>query len=434
MSEPQDQDTSTLDSASLSPKRLLFGALIVVAFGACLWAYFGAQARNQQTEVALADALGTNEKLRKQMANLKSTMDDIKAADLYRRQDQTLAKDELSVILDRTEQIHDDVQQLADAQTRWKTTIDDLKESQTGRRIASDPALVELLATILDTAPTEDASEKLGARLQTMTSQLREALAEKSVSFKPSEAFLARIKEIEESVSKSEQWYRDHLLQLDALAAQSANLQPAERTLRAALLSLQAERAQKRVETLAERNRQIQREKDATVGAAEAEAQRIIAEAEAEAKRLVGDATAARIKQAALEEKAKQEEEIRKRKAAEKLAQLKREYQRDLPDIKIKLQPFLADGDSYNGETGRKGPVSLSVLRSRGALESGRKGLEKLLYVGGTNTNDRKRGAFPQYVGSEFAWRQLDKDFIVKAQDYLNKYGDLMVEEGLLAK
>ena len=110
-------------------------------------------------------------------------------------------------------------------------------------------------------------------------------------------------------------------------------------------------------------------------------------------------------------------------------------YQRDLADIKVKLQPFIADGYTYNEEdgpqrTGSHWPRCAAGVRWR----PGRKGLEKLLYVGGTTTNDRERGAFPQYVGSEFAWRQLNKDFIVKAQDYLIKYGDLMVEEGLLAK
>ena len=427
-------DTSFPDDATLSPKRVMavFAFLALIGLGA--WGYFAMRSQNRDAEEALKQALTDNEGLQKQMANLQATVADIKTAKLYQQEEQTLAKDETSVILDRAERVNDTVQELADAQTRWKTAIDDLKENATGKRIASDPALVDLLATILNTAPADSESETLSQRLRPIISQLRDAMNDEAASFKPTEAFITRIDEIEEASAKSERWYRDHLLELDAVRQQAESLQPAERTLRAALLSREAERAQERVEKLAARNREIQRQKDATIGEAEAEAQRIIAEAEAEAKRMVGEAAAARIRQAADEEKAKQEEAIRKRKAAEALAQLKREYQRDLADIKVKLQPFIADGYTYNGETGRKGPVSLATLRGRGALEPGRKGLEKLLYVGGTTTNDRERGAFPQYVGSEFAWRQLNKDFIVKAQDYLIKYGDLMVKEGLLAK
>ena len=426
-------DTAQHDGATLSFGRLALGVIVLGVIAAGAWGVFEMRSRKLDSEAALKNAIQQNEELQREMANLQATVADIKTAELYQQEEQTLAKDTLSVILDRTERIGDDLQKLADAHSRWQSSVEELKDGQTGRRIASDPALVELLATVLNTAPADDEPEKLGERLRRITTQLREAMAEESVSFKPTEEFISRIDEIEEAVEKSHRWYRDHLLELAALEDQAEELAPAERTLRAALLSREAERAQERVEKLATRNREIQRQSDETVGAAEAEAQRIIDEAKAEAKRLVGEATAARITQAAMEQKAEQEEELRRRQEAEKLAQLKREYQRDLRDIKVKLQPFITDGYTYNGDTGREGPVSLSVLRGRGALDEGRKGLEKLLYVGGTSTNDRDRGGFPQYVGSEYAWRQLNKDFLVQAQDYLNKYGALLVEDGLLA-
>ena len=432
MTDSQNHPLS--DDARVSPNRAigLFAFVAVIALAA--FGYVQMRSQGRDAELALEQAMSQNEELQKQMANLQATMADIKTANLYQQEEQTLAKDDISVILDRASSINGTIEELADAQTQWSADVDELKQNAIGRRIASDPALVDLLATILSTEPAKDASETLSQRLRPMLGQLRDALSDEASSFKPTEAFIQRIGEIDETSKKFASWYRDHLLELEAIKQQAESLQPAERTLRAALLSREADRAKERVEKLAARNREIQRQKDAMIGEAEAEAQRIIAEAEAEAKRMVGEATAARIRQAANEEKDKQEEAMRKRRAEEAIAQLKREYQQALPDIRVKLQPFITQGYTYNGDTGRKGPVSLAVLRGKGALEPGRKGLEKLLYVGGTTTNDRPRGAFPQYVGSEFAWRQLNKDFLVTAQDYIIKYGDLMVEQGLLAK
>ena len=434
MTTESTPDPAPVDSATMNPRRVLMGLVLLAVVAVGGWFIFNLQARNRDSEDALRQALADNEQLRKQMANLEATVADIKLANMYEREKQALAKDETAQVVERAERVHRTLQSLADRQTQWNSRIEELKDNATGKRIAGDPALVDLLATILSSAPEAGIADQLRGRLAPMQAQLRDALEEESVAFKPTEEFLGRVTEIAATAAQTDTWYRDHLLQLDALRQQADGIQPATRTLRAALLAREAERAQQRVETLAARNREIQRQKDEAIGAAEAEAQRIIAEAEAQAKRLVGEATAANIKQAALEEKAKQEEAIRQRQAAEKLTQLKREFQRDLSDIKVKLQPFITTGYTYNGDTGRRGPVSLAVLRGQGALDEGRKGLEKLLYIGGTTTNDRQRGGFPQYVGSEFAWRQLNKDFLVKAQDYLNKYGELLIEAGLLAK
>lgn len=47
-------------------------------------------------------------------------------------------------------------------------------------------------------------------------------------------------------------------------------------------------------------------------------------------------------------------------------------------------------------------------------------------------TNDRQLGAFPQYFGGETDWREKAAT-VQRAQELLIKYGDLMVEKGMLA-
>jgi len=59
--------------------------------------------------------------------------------------------------------------------------------------------------------------------------------------------------------------------------------------------------------------------------------------------------------------------------------------------------------------------------------------MEQLMRVA-TVTNDREAGGFPQYVGGDFNWQQTNKEYVKRAQELLTKYGDLLVEKGLLSQ
>ncbi len=95
---------------------------------------------------------------------------------------------------------------------------------------------------------------------------------------------------------------------------------------------------------------------------------------------------------------------------------------------------YLSDGYKLRGEdSASKGPASLGVLRSLSMLQPGRKGLSAVMYYV-TFKNDRLLGPLPMFIGGEQGWDSLEKEGASRAQQLLIKYGDLMVEKGMLAK
>jgi len=253
------------------------------------------------------------------------------------------------------------------------------------------------------------------------------------VSFSPTEEFTQRIEELAKAVHDADQWYQDHLLQLEALEQQSQALEAADRTLADALANREAERAQERVARRAERNREIEREKDQMVGEAQVQAERAITEATAKAIELVGDEIGKEIEQNAKAKYNAKLAEIEAKRKAERLKQLNREFDRELASIRRHLQPFITDGYTYRTDD-KSGPVSLSVLEGQGALKEGFEGLRRLCYIGGTTKNGRDRGGFPMYIGGRNGERLTNWDFVQRAQDMIRKYGEVLVDRELLAK
>ena len=96
------------------------------------------------------------------------------------------------------------------------------------------------------------------------------------------------------------------------------------------------------------------------------------------------------------------------------------EFERDLPQIRSHLSAFISPGRQYRKKDG-DGPVSLSLLTSKGAMLQKSDGLSSLSFH--ANVNDRPAGALqnPAPFGH-----------VQKAQDLLKKYGELLVERGML--
>jgi hypothetical protein len=108
-------------------------------------------------------------------------------------------------------------------------------------------------------------------------------------------------------------------------------------------------------------------------------------------------------------------------------ARLEADFKRDLPDIKSHLAAFITSGHQLRRDYSN-GPVSLAYLKSEGALNEDREGMEKLLRLAGRG-NDRPRGALPKH---DLGWANTPKQPVEKAQALLKKYGDLLVEKGML--
>ena len=90
----------------------------------------------------------------------------------------------------------------------------------------------------------------------------------------------------------------------------------------------------------------------------------------------------------------------------------------------------MAPGFTYRLDD-TKGPVSLSVIKSRGGLEPTRQGLQNLFFVARGNS-DRPPGGMPEGVGGQIA-SATNIAPIERAQQLLIKYGDLMVKREMLA-
>ena len=117
---------------------------------------------------------------------------------------------------------------------------------------------------------------------------------------------------------------------------------------------------------------------------------------------------------------------------------LERGFQRDLPQIKSLLKPFITDGRTQPGRysfemTVDVGPVSFAKLQGAGALIRTVEAQRKFWSMTTANrTNDRDLGGFPPYVGSAQDWNNKQPT-VGRAQEVLIEYGQLMVEKGMLA-
>lgn len=111
-------------------------------------------------------------------------------------------------------------------------------------------------------------------------------------------------------------------------------------------------------------------------------------------------------------------------------AKLEQDFQKDLPEIRNYLTNYLSDGYELRG--GGKGPASLRALRGTPIFEAGRRGLEAIIHYA-SNRNDRPRGPIEPETGGDYGWKIANKDVLTKVQSLLSKYGELLVEKGMLA-
>ena len=82
----------------------------------------------------------------------------------------------------------------------------------------------------------------------------------------------------------------------------------------------------------------------------------------------------------------------------------------------------------------KKGPVSLTRLRTAATLKDDVRGLFTLAFVANTPLNDRPHWQLDSPLLTPGNLSASTIEFVTAAQTLLREYGDAMVEEGLLAK
>jgi len=328
---------------------------------------------------------------------------------------------------------------------RWDDDVRGLLTAPKGKYVAANQDLVRQYRAICSKArPDRLEAENTRRDIQSLSEPVRLALADNLNAYKPQEETLSRLNELLERASASRDEYRTARLQVETLVstAQSRGVSSAE-SLQAAITA-QVEQERSQANALLEQEAEKARaEAAATLAKAKADAIRLEAEgkasidrAAADAKKLLDDQQAQRILDEAAAERRKQDAELKAALARKQHELLVQQFEREWPTMKTYLTPFVTPGFSQPTSAdawkrgSEKSPVSFGALKGAGVLEPGFASLSKLMYKTSANGwNDRPMGGFPQYRGGD---PRKSQELLQQIQDFLNKYGDVMVEKELL--
>ena len=278
----------------------------------------------------------------------------------------------------------------------------------------------------------------MSAVLETLLGPVNEALKAKNPVYAPSEDLKSRIAQIGSEAEQDAETYRSLNVRLQAII-DSAPAEAADGALplNAAVVALEKRWAELQNRRIEEAGAKIREETTKRLAQQKADQEAQIAAAKEEVQRQETARKLQLIKDK--EEEARVAEETRRAELQARLAKekLEADFKRDQAEIRRYLAAFMYEGYSQPGEQGyhhsttKKGPMSLSALRSAGATMESELGLQRLAFSVTGSGNDRPAGGFPKYIGGTLYTQQVP--FLSKAQGFLIKYGDLMVEKKLLA-
>ena len=337
-------------------------------------------------------------------------------------QEKAIRARQLLLIGQQGDAIRNGVSELTTAQQTLNQTLEALLSGAEGKRIAAQPELIDQFVAIRESiASTSSPAKNLSAEADVMLAPLEHIESEPiQLEFENS------LKELAEKVDSQLFTAQRGQRQLDVLLVASADVVAAD-------LSLS--------QAIQQRSLELERQQIADLAFAEEKARKTIIDQgvkeATEAQKKITDAKRA-VDQIAEKQKLdelKAEEEARI--AALAKAQLEREFQRDLPMISRFLRPLFVEAFTQPDNRGHyvqadiKGPVSLAKLLGSGAINptvQGRNGLYGTL----GSQRERDLGSFPSYVGGARNDRAVQPT-MERFQELVLKYGDLMVEKGMLA-
>jgi hypothetical protein len=430
MTEPQTQEVSTM-----KPGRIFAFLLFVAMAAAIVFLYTRQQpTAKDDSEVAAMKA---------ELENAKELILQLKEADLHRGLEQRVAESRLAASRQNLQATSDLVAKLKKAITDWNETTSALMASPQGVRLAaSSEALAQAEALLRAERPAATLAQSYRARLEPLVKLVEaaeKAEREDLVSFDPGPTFSSELDAIKAEAEPALKAYDEHNRRLAAILAGLTEPASADGpTLKAVLQAREDERLQ-------EENRLLMAE----VEKARQENAKKRAEEQAIAERRAGELEREKEREKReleeLQKKAEiaglvQDKEGLQGDIAEALRRqkLKREFEQDLPEIRSLLRPFITDGRSQPDEgffrpTTNVGPVSLAALRSEQLLNVTIEDQRRLWYMASDKKrNGRDLGAFPNYIGNATDWN-AKQPTVQKAQALLIKYGELMVEEEMLA-
>ncbi|WP_425399931.1 hypothetical protein [Aeoliella sp.] len=319
----------------------------------------------------------------------------------------------------------------------WQDLVAPLSSNDAGRRIATRPELLQQYAALSDVKmATFDDLDRWQRQFDTLFSRIKLAHGDQSIRVVVTPDDITAFQSLDAQVNSAFDQLRQQVRALQLIMAKADGLDPGQQTLADTIAAVQRERdeqfRQKLSETTRAEIRKVDEEFAAKIAAEQREQRRLLKEQELAAEQLETQERAAEL--AAIE---KRNEELRARLALEKL---KAEYQADLSEIESLLAPFLDSAITQPTKSnpiakgGPMKPTSLNALKGSGALDDSSDGLNLLYQAGGHPANMRKKGGFPSFVSLQTLGQGSERDKVRRAQQLLVKYGELMVEDGLLSK
>lgn len=309
-------------------------------------------------------------------------------------------------------------------QEHWEK-LTDLESNSLGQKIASNEDLIEMYLMLKDAPQLGDQSE-----LALQLDELR-----RTTEFIRSSAELPSIANVKKQMTNIENGINDKLAaaklgqrQFKALEYLAEKESPHSLNLSEVAEAIATARTAEHQIRLAKARREAKRQN------LESEEERVrdLTQQVAEAENAIQQSRN-RVKIATAKAKA----ELARREAEKR--QLKLEMQNDMAEIKSLLKPLISPGytqhlykNAYkNDESTEARPVSFGALVGFGYLTDSQEKLEAF-WRSTNGFNDRPLGSFPKPRNSVQGFDEA-RPLVLRAQELLKKYGELMVEEGLLS-
>lgn len=320
---------------------------------------------------------------------------------------------------------------------RWHAQFTELLTSDAGRRVVVVGGYLDILSSLDGKSlPDEIEVASWRSQLSDLRTPLDEFAENVTTGMTVPPIYGDELAALRNVVRQTVETLRQDRTVMNVIVRDVAHVDPGDMTLRAALdAKYQAEE-----QALVERLGEVRRTAEEAANQRLEQEQRILVELESEVRMLQAEADQQRVSQ---EIEALSIENAAKEAEAERIAaraRLVAEMQADMAEIETLLTPFIRDGEKHPEGigffklTGELGPVSLTGLRGTGGLIESEEGLKALYLAGGDSRNDRPLGSFPEYHGGH---QKSDSDVrrrVTRARELLIKYGDLMVDQGLLAE
>ncbi|WP_171185902.1 hypothetical protein [Alienimonas chondri] len=395
-------------------------------------------ALNWRSEQALS-RLEADVETRERLADARVRGEALRQAELTEAAARSVARSKLDRELARLAAARAAVAELRDARRRLDDARASLLDGEVGRAVAADESLLGraeaafAAAGELPGTPPGEAAE----RLDGLSDPLRAAQSHLPADYAPTPALSREIDAVARETRQRAVAVAAEADLWQSLAAEIGEPPSGGVSLRVALDRRRRERDARAAQVRAESVAAARREDEDQSTRAAIETNRTIAAAEREAAKLVG----AQLAESIIIEAKKKAADIA---AANKIAAdqakqeaLEREFAADRAAVSRYLAAFTADGDQYRGRNApaAKGPASLMALRGMSALDDSELGLRQLLFALHPGNNGRS--------GLDWAallthlppanWSDGQRSHVQETQRLLRKYGELMVEKGLLA-